>query len=610
MSRRKRNVPIQQQSTSRFSSKKEEITNGEDHITSVTQLWTLPRAALLLVTPILASTVLQVSPRYLEPLYGNVFSYLYFKEAALGSVIFGIILGVWVTSIAKKSWARQDDKQNEAYLSTLIMTGIDWCGILLALSPLSVKLLFTQSGTLGPYLGPHITQTWLAYPVLFTLALINTLVCARREREKNILLYRWAVYVIMHIVVISSLTYVLYNVVAMGRTCQRLYSGGLLLALVGGLFKALFRIYGEITLLEDSAQRRKAQALKAKNAKEVRPFVSTVPQIFIILLVIYNAGFNPQCLLNVINNNNGQNNSKSAYIILARNESVTGWIDIVDDPTRDIRIMRAGHSLIGGVHKSTWESVFASFYYMEAVQLVEGRTHDEQEKALQIGLGIGVSASSLQENNVLVDIVEIDPVVYAFAVNYFRLAPLNKPHIQDGRKFINEASANKYDYVLHDVFTGGSVPAALFSIEALIQIQRILKEDGVLALNYVGSQKWPDAEALGLVYNTIKAVFPYVNCYREGSNESIEVFENLVFFASAKPISFRAITTNSTHTGGLREYILETFEKWKVDLTRLSNITGVITDHENPLNKLQLSSAFDHWHIMRELFPLEFWLDY
>ncbi|CAG8464644.1 11320_t:CDS:2 [Ambispora leptoticha] len=570
MSRRKRNVPTRQQSTIKLSSKKQEVASGEDHITSVTQLWTLPRATLLLVTPILASTILQVSPRYLEPLYGNVFSYLYFKEAALGCVIFGIILGVWVISIVKESWNRQAEKQNEAYLSTLIMIGIDWCGILLALSPLSVKLLFTQSGTLGPYIGPHVTQTWLAYPVLFTLALINTLVCARREREKKILLYRWALYVIMHVVVISSLTYVLYNVVSMGRTCQRLYSSGLLLALVSGLFKALYRIYGEITLLEDSAQRRKAQTLVAK---EVRPSVNILPQILIIILVIYNAGFNSQCLLNVSNNNNDQNNSKSAYIVLARNESVTGWIDVVDDPTRDIRVMRAGHSLIGGVRKSTWESVFASFYYMEAVQLVEGRTHDEQEKALQIGLGIGVSASSLQENNVLVDIVEIDPAVYAFAVNYFRLAPLSKPYIQDGRKFINEAPSNKYDYVLHDVFTGGSVPETLFSVEALIQIQRILKEDGVLALNYVGSQKWPDAEALGLIYNTIKAVFPYVNCYREGSSESIEVFENIVFFASAKPISFRAITTNSTFTGGLREYVLETFEKWKVDLTRLSNVT-------------------------------------
>ncbi|KAG9284661.1 hypothetical protein G9A89_004703 [Geosiphon pyriformis] len=619
MSRRRRNEKQEGSATSpsasspsippNFLQRKTPVPNTEDHIASVTQLWTLPRATLLLITPVLASTTLQVAPQFLEPLYGNVFSSLYFHEAALASILFGISLGFW---LVPRLQPQENDKQKDTYLSTLIMNGLDWGGILLALGPLSVKLLFTQSGLLGPKYGPHFTQLWLAYPILFLLGLINTIVCARRLKERNVKLLRWVVYVVMHWVVIVSLTNVLYKVVAIGRTCQRLYTAGLLLALIGGLFKALFRIYGEITLLEDSIQRRRKTETKPKNVKNTTPgmsYVSMIPQIIIVLLALYNANFNPQCNSSRLEEVNAAD-KESNYIILARNESVTGWIDIVEESTRDIRVMRAGHSLIGGVYRNTWDSVFGSFYFMEAVRLVEGRTRSGQERALQIGLGIGVSVSSLQASQVYVDIVEIDPVVYAYAVDYFRLVPLSKPHIQDGRRFINEASSNQYDYVLHDVFTGGSVPSTLFSIEALIEIRRILKNDGVLALNYVGTQKWPHAESLALVYNTIKAVFPYINCYREGSSESLDAFENMVFFASTKPIRFRPVTSNDTFESGVRQYMLENFEKWPVDLTRLSNVTGLITDHENPLNKLQRLDAFEHWHIMRELFPLEFWLNY
>src|SRR5688572_23989033 len=103
-------------------------------------------------------------------------------------------------------------------------------------------------------------------------------------------------------------------------------------------------------------------------------------------------------------------------------------------------------------------------------------------KFLSRGLGIGISAKSLQDHDVLLDIVELDPAVYNFAVNYFGLEPKHNIYIQDGRKFLNNAPSRSYDYVLHDVFTGGSVPSVLFSVEALEQIKRILKNNGVLAL--------------------------------------------------------------------------------------------------------------------------------
>src|ERR1043165_183329 len=91
--RRQRNVQ-QSPSSSPLLNKHDLKQKDEDHGFFITQLWTLPRTTLLIITPILASTILQVSPRYVEPVYGNVFSSLYFDRAAYASLLFGIVIGI------------------------------------------------------------------------------------------------------------------------------------------------------------------------------------------------------------------------------------------------------------------------------------------------------------------------------------------------------------------------------------------------------------------------------------------------------------------------------------------------------------------------------------
>jgi CDGSH-type Zn-finger protein len=52
-------------------------------------------------------------------------------------------------------------------------------------------------------------------------------------------------------------------------------------------------------------------------------------------------------------------------------------IEIVEETKpRNIRVMRAGHSLIGGIYKNTNDSVFGSFYFLE------GRIKIKKKKGL------------------------------------------------------------------------------------------------------------------------------------------------------------------------------------------------------------------------------------
>jgi spermidine synthase len=81
-------------------------------------------------------------------------------------------------------------------------------------------------------------------------------------------------------------------------------------------------------------------------------------------------------------------------------------------------------------------------------------------------------------------IVEIDPVVYDFATKYFALPSGHKVVIADAVFYASELarSEDKYDYIVHDVFTGGAEPVDLFTLEFIQDLHSILKPRGVIAL--------------------------------------------------------------------------------------------------------------------------------
>lgn len=82
-------------------------------------------------------------------------------------------------------------------------------------------------------------------------------------------------------------------------------------------------------------------------------------------------------------------------------------------------------------------------------------------------------------------IVEIDPVVLEYAVKYFDLAPNHHAVIDDAVHYAAQVAndtTQRYDYIIHDVFTGGAEPIALFTDEFLRNLHRALKPDGVIAI--------------------------------------------------------------------------------------------------------------------------------
>lgn len=101
------------------------------------------------------------------------------------------------------------------------------------------------------------------------------------------------------------------------------------------------------------------------------------------------------------------------------------------------------------------------------------------------GLGIGTTPSAFVAHGINTTVVELDPAVHDFATKYFDYNQNNPPVLQDAVQYtgsLSRQSNQVFDYIVHDVFTGGAEPVDLFTLEFLQGLGDLLKPEGVIAV--------------------------------------------------------------------------------------------------------------------------------
>lgn len=239
---------------------------------------------------------------------------------------------------------------------------------------------------------------------------------------------------------------------------------------------------------------------------------------------------------------------------------------------------------------------------------------------------MGTTPSALIAHGINTTIVEIDPTVYDFAIRYFNL-PLNHTAIiDDATLFVDNMEAKgvqkkTYDYIIHDVFSGGVEPINLFTQEFLTGLSNLLSAEGVIAINYAGDLLLPTTRT---IVHTIRSIFPTCRIYREVAapptaqasvgDSSKKDLANMILFCrkSNAKFDFRYPMEADFLGSQARRYHLFPEHEVRGDYFKSENGDAdppeiLRRGHTKAHEALQNEGALEHWSVMRTVLPDAIW---
>jgi spermidine synthase len=212
------------------------------------------------------------------------------------------------------------------------------------------------------------------------------------------------------------------------------------------------------------------------------------------------------------------------YREVYRANSNFGLVQVIDHTGGEYRFYLNDY-LVQNTYDPTTKQSRALFTY--ALHNLAVAYTPKLEKALCIGLGVGIVPSEFAREGVAVDVVEINPAVVPIAAGLFD-CETNRMNviIGDGRYFINQ-STNQYDAVVVDAFLGDSSPSHLMTRQAFLAIRRLLNPNGVVVMNTFGEFQTGKDFFTASLDKTLRTVFKSVRIHASGRG-------NVFFVASPR----------------------------------------------------------------------------
>jgi SAM-dependent methyltransferase len=202
------------------------------------------------------------------------------------------------------------------------------------------------------------------------------------------------------------------------------------------------------------------------------------------------------------------------------------------------------------------------------------------KRALVIGLAGGMTAAILRLYDIELDCVDLDPEVIAVAREHFGFR--GDAVAADGRQFLEDC-ARRYDFCVMDTYSGDVFPFHLASREAFGAARRVLKPDGILAINYIGA---PGGRAFACLYRTLEEVFPHVLAI---GGEAGDRVQTITVFASDRKIEFNKGWLDAPGGFGGADRVSEAVARLTVKPARPDGF--VLTDSYNPIDFLRAGEA-------------------
>ncbi|KZT36233.1 hypothetical protein SISSUDRAFT_1050166 [Sistotremastrum suecicum HHB10207 ss-3] len=601
---------------------------------------------------------------------------------------------------------------------------------LLSLAPKSTFVVGSWTARWHDVLwGPIVTHTLITAPIVFLhVLLLRTYITRTIPNPPQAL----AVPLVAWIFVQLTEGLVGQNVpMGMRLPVDAVLSSDLLFIGLATLFATLALPTLLISLVTSSAPTPPPNSPKSKDSKPKsslksphRSPLSTLPSLLLPALSLSSLALTTRQTLTprnfpILSDDGG-------HRLLASSVGASGRITVGENIKDNYRYLRAGHSLLGGLwtgpkaHPASsknpksrkeainlGDSIYSAFVLQEGALLFEREFPADEDwskkenKVLVIGLGAGIVPRSFFHHGLRPTILELDSEVYKYARDYFGLDRLSLPedpqslpggggvgndgevYIGDARQWITQRAnitreegskggkgGAKFDYVIHDVFSGGSVPGHLFTVEFWRDVRELMRDDGILAVNFAGEV---GSNASKAILTTLLSIFSPQDGTSKGrckayhdahepiftppppTAPSSESFINMVFFctptsnADGKGMETRKVRYSDVKESPLREWVLGSFDKREVDFKYILGSSGsetategsetgsekseggkagekekkggkekggvgdeefVLRDGWNRLGEWQVESGLEHWKLMRMVMPDEFWESY
>jgi len=213
-----------------------------------------------------------------------------------------------------------------------------------------------------------------------------------------------------------------------------------------------------------------------------------------------------------------------------------------ESPYADVRVIEtsSGRSLlVNGIMQGSMDrdGIPADRYFYTVDALVHAYRPNMRD-SLVIGLGTGAYPKLQMARGFKTDVVEIDPVVSIASKRYFGYnEAAGTLYVQDGRDYLR-STEKKYDCVFVDAYAAESLPIHLFSIESFQLTASVLREGGIVAVNFHDARDGRKNLATRSLARTLSAVFRDVRAFEVQPWHDSSI-ANIVFIASLHPLVFQ-----------------------------------------------------------------------
>ncbi|HWT39841.1 MAG TPA: fused MFS/spermidine synthase [Dongiaceae bacterium] len=161
----------------------------------------------------------------------------------------------------------------------------------------------------------------------------------------------------------------------------------------------------------------------------------------------------------------------------------------------------------------------------------------QPKRVLVIGGGAFMLPTALFHRfpKMLIDVVEIDPLLVKLARDFFDLPDSKRlsVHMTDGILYAKK-TRKKYDMIIIDAFSGYTIPHHLLEQAAALQYQHRLKKGGIVTMNFISDYKQGRPHLAHEILATFSEVFSYVGLYQADPDYLQGEEQNLLLVAGAE----------------------------------------------------------------------------